>query len=268
MNSEQFVDASSTSDEFYAQLWLLLVSLMLFGAYVAWDRSVFKLIFAIDRSFMASLTMALVVVMSAHCGWHVIVMAQRVRSARRWLAQHGTMNVAESSAFLQHFIDDLVTTNQERESDTDAIMEIHADSVRAPTELGWFFVDLAVRLGLLGTIIGFILIFASLDNISIDGGDDLKQLLIAMSGGMGTALYTTLTGLVGASLLSFQYLVLGRQSEYLIGLLLRIRRYLQATTEPVNRMLSNASVASGMTDTQEASTRIDMADKPESPASG
>lgn len=227
MKSARLADASITSDDFFPQLWLLLVSLMVFGTYVAWDRSVFTLIFEIDRSYMASMTMALVIVMSAHCGWHVVIMAQRIRSARRWLAQHSGSHATPSSVFVQQFIGDLATTNRDRENDTDAIVEIHADSVRAPAELGWFFVDLAVRLGLLGTIIGFILIFASLDNISIDGGDDLKQLLIAMSGGMGTALYTTLTGLIGASLLSFQYLVLGRQSEHLIGLLLRIRRCLQ-----------------------------------------
>ena len=245
-----------TSGDYFPQLWLLLVSVMVFGVYVAWDRSVFALIFAIDRSYMASLTMALVIVMSLHCGWQVVVMAQRARSARRWLAQRASINARQNmdseqtiaerqietqqhSAFLQEFINDLATPeledygdvkNGEGKNDTDAIVEIHADSVRAPAELGWFFVDLAVRLGLLGTIIGFILIFASLDNISIDGGDDLKQLLIAMSGGMGTALYTTLTGLTGASLLSIQYLVLGRQSEHLIGLLLRIRRDLQVNT--------------------------------------
>jgi len=134
---------------------------------------------------------------------------------------------ASQSVFVQRFVNDISVYPADDIDDKDAILEIHADAVRSPTELGWFFVDLAVRLGLLGTIIGFILIFASLDNIDIEGGDDLKNLLIAMSGGMGTALYTTLTGLVGASVLSFQYLILSRQSEHLVAQLLRIRRRLR-----------------------------------------
>ena len=40
---------------------------------------------------------------------------------------------------------------------------------------------------------------------------------------MGTALYTTLSGLVAASFLGFQYMLLGREVEHLIGLLIRIR---------------------------------------------
>lgn len=223
----------SDSSEFYPQLWFLLVSLIVFGTYVAWDLHLFSLILNLDKSYMASLTMTLVVVMSIHCGWHIFHTSRRTSSAQRWLDAKKpayTQSSIINCEFIQRFIDDLSTERPDDAEDLDAILEIHADNVRSPTELGWFFVDLAVRLGLLGTIIGFILIFASLDNINIDGGDDLKNLLIAMSGGMGTALYTTLTGLVGASLLSFQYLILGRQSEHLIAQLLRIRRRLRHNT--------------------------------------
>lgn len=204
---------------------------MVFGGYVAWDLRLFAQIVALDNSYMASVIMGLVVAMSAHCGWHVFHTFQYTRSAHRWLAESHLPATSES-AFMQRIISDLSVQHHEIQQhsngdDSDAIVEIHADTVRAPAELGWFFVDLAVRLGLLGTIIGFILIFATLDNISIDGGDDLKNLLVAMSGGMGTALYTTLTGLIGASLLSFQYLVLGRQTEHLVGLMLRIRRHIR-----------------------------------------
>lgn len=215
-----------TSD-FFPQLWFLIISLVLFGIYVAWDLRIFELILTLDKSYMASLTIVLVSVMSAHCGWHIFQTSRRTRIAQQWLDER-YHNETTHSAFIHGYIDDLQSIEQTDIDDSDAIVEIHADAIRAPVNLGWFFVDLAVRLGLLGTIIGFILIFASLDNIDIDGGDDLKNLLIAMSGGMGTALYTTLTGLVGASLLSFQYLVLGRQAEQLIGLLLRIRRRLRS----------------------------------------
>ena len=222
------------SGEFYPQLWFLLISLLVFGIYIAWDLHVFSLIFALDKSYMASLTITLVIVMSVHCGWHVFHTYRRTQSAQRWLERTSSSSTpqtpAVNSVFLRLYLDDLLSEKSDDADGANTIVEVYADAIRSPAELGWFFVDLAVRMGLLGTIIGFILIFASLDNITIDGGDDLKNLLIAMSGGMGTALYTTLTGLVGASLLSFQYLILGRQSEHLIAQLLRIRRRVQSDT--------------------------------------
>ncbi|MFK7856792.1 MAG: MotA/TolQ/ExbB proton channel family protein [Granulosicoccus sp.] len=208
---------------YYPQAWLLMISVMIFGAYVAWDLGVFGVIAALDQSYMASLIIALVILASIHCGWHIIHNSQRIKHSLDWLNSRDSERKA-SAEYTQTFLQELVSSaGSDTDPSDDAIVEIYADRLRAPAELGWFFVDLAVRLGLLGTIIGFILIFASLTNIKIDGGDDLKNLLIAMSGGMGTALLTTLTGLIGASLLSVQYLLLGREAEHQVGLLLRMK---------------------------------------------
>ena len=209
----------------YPQAWLLLISLMASGTYVAWDNAFFSIVLALDRSYMVSLTLGLVMVATAHCGWHVAHFSSRIAQLQDWLDHQGSAQ-AGRSAFLRAYLDDLDMTRSTGTAshDDDGVVDIHAERIRSQADLGWFFVDLAVRLGLLGTIIGFILIFASLTDVNIQGGDDLKDLLIAMSGGMGTALLTTLTGLVAASLLSFQYLILGRETEHLVGLLLRVHR--------------------------------------------
>ena len=67
-----------------------------------------------------------------------------------------------------------------------------------------FIVDLLIRLGLVGTVIGFILMLQSvtlIDNFDISLMQDLMK---NMSTGMMVALYTTLTGLVTAIVLMFQ----------------------------------------------------------------
>lgn len=224
-------DPIETNQHHFLQIWILLLSVILFGLYVAWDLDFIALILDLDRSFMAPLTMALVLAATAHCGWHIAHFSSHIAQLQWWLRSDNTRSPG-SPPFLQAYLDDLGTlssTLDQQQNPDDNIVDIHAERIRSPVDLGWFFVDLAVRLGLLGTIIGFILIFASLTDINIEGGDDLKDLLIAMSGGMGTALLTTLTGLVGASILSFQYLILGRETEYLVGLLLRVKNHHHAT---------------------------------------
>ena len=67
-----------------------------------------------------------------------------------------------------------------------------------------FIVDLLIRLGLIGTVIGFILMLQSvtlIDNFDIGLMQDLMK---NMSTGMMVALYTTLTGLITAIVLMFQ----------------------------------------------------------------
>ena len=178
---------------------------------------------------MTWLIAAITSIATCHAAWHVFLFSQRIEAAQALLHDApGVEHAMPDNNYIAQFIEEIQPTTAVRSVElhshtTDSILEIYADKLRSPVDLGWFLVDLAVRLGLLGTIIGFILIFTSLSNTTIGGSDGLKELLVSMSGGMGTALLTTLGGLIGATVLSFQYLILGRENEYLIGLLIRIR---------------------------------------------
>ena len=70
---------------------------------------------------------------------------------------------------------------------------------------GWLAADGLLKLGLIGTVIGFIIMLSAITEI--DGFDFtmMKDMLQNMSGGMEVALYTTLSGLVSSILLTIQY---------------------------------------------------------------
>ena len=72
------------------------------------------------------------------------------------------------------------------------------------TDTVWFVVDLLIKLGLVGTVIGFIIMLSSIVTIEDFDLSLMRSLLQEMSGGMMVALYTTLTGLVSSILLAFQ----------------------------------------------------------------
>ena len=77
-----------------------------------------------------------------------------------------------------------------------------------PTLPGHFVADLLLKLGLTGTVIGFILMLLPIGEIDQFDPSLMQQLLAAMSGGMAVALYTTLAGLVTSTLLKLQYYLL------------------------------------------------------------
>ena len=82
---------------------------------------------------------------------------------------------------------------------------------------GWLVADTMLKLGLLGTVIGFIVMLgavASLENYDVT---TMQGLLTSMSGGMRIALYTTLSGMIAALLLAVQYQYLGRRADGLIA---------------------------------------------------
>ena len=72
----------------------------------------------------------------------------------------------------------------------------------------WYVVDLLIKLGLVGTVIGFIIMLSSIVTIENFDLSLMQTLLQKMSAGMMIALYTTLTGLVSSILLAFQNKIL------------------------------------------------------------
>ena len=93
--------------------------------------------------------------------------------------------------------------------------------------LGHFTSDALLKLGLLGTVVGFILMLLPVGEIEEFDPTIMQQLLSAMSGGMAVALYTTLAGLVTSTLLKFQYHILDASAADLatrLSVLLHITR--------------------------------------------
>ena len=78
-------------------------------------------------------------------------------------------------------------------------------SLTSKLNTGWLVADGLLKLGLIGTVIGFIIMLSAITEI--DGFDFtmMKEMLQNMSGGMKVALYTTLSGLVSSILLTIQY---------------------------------------------------------------
>lgn len=249
--SDERADAASvialpdnSRDHYYPQVWLLVMSVVVFGLYVAWDQRLLHVAYAVDRSYLSLAIAFVFIVSSCHALWHVLCFSSRIFLARRMLDGHvsfdqvrtvsrATQNERQAlmswypALFLGGFMEDLDSTAPAKHVTGDidelALLEVYADALRNPVELGWYIVDLTIRMGLIGTIVGFIMIFSSLSGNTVPSMDEIQQLLISMSSGMGTALYTTLSGLVCASFLGFQYKILGRETEHLIGLLIRIR---------------------------------------------
>tara|TARA_B100000214_G_scaffold63798_1_gene41996 strand:- start:5299 stop:5739 length:441 start_codon:yes stop_codon:yes gene_type:complete len=93
-------------------------------------------------------------------------------------------------------------------SKTDSLLSIMEDELSNKHALGYMTVDILLKLGLTGTVIGFILMLLPIGEIKDFDTQIIQQLLSKMSGGMAVALYTTLTGLITSVLLKLQYFLL------------------------------------------------------------
>ena len=80
-------------------------------------------------------------------------------------------------------------------------------------ELGWFMSELCLNLGMLGTIVGFIMMLVGFETLDLQNIKTVQGLLSELGKSMATALYTTLVGLMCGQLLKIQYFLFAQRLE-------------------------------------------------------
>jgi hypothetical protein len=83
-----------------------------------------------------------------------------------------------------------------------------AGNLRGSNSFGAFAGDTLMKLGLIGTIVGFIMMLAPIAGLDTANQGAIKSSMNLMSEGMAVAMYTTLAGLLGSILIRIQYYML------------------------------------------------------------
>ena len=97
--------------------------------------------------------------------------------------------------------------------DQTLLLRALADRLRGSNGFGAFVSDTLMKLGLLGTIIGFIIMLAPIATLDAADKISMKSSMGLMSDGMAVAMYTTLAGLVGSILVRVQYYMLDAATQ-------------------------------------------------------
>jgi hypothetical protein len=102
---------------------------------------------------------------------------------------------------------------RERIAVPDLAAQLLAERCHGPHETAWWCAAAAIKLGLLGTVVGFIVMATQIGRMPSFDIDQIQNLLTQMTRGMAIALYTTLVGLVANLWLGLQLLLLDRMAD-------------------------------------------------------
>jgi MotA/TolQ/ExbB proton channel family len=234
MRIRLFGSDAAAQDFFPLLRWMIFTGVTMFGFALAWQYGLFQLMIAQDRSGLSVFICILYLAISAHCLVSIIGVSREINTAHRVRERvmngvntyrvEGRRVVTDNGAALPvgcvtDYIHNLVVKAEKqgphRRLDQTLLLRGLADKLRSPMQFGAFAGDALLKLGLLGTIVGFILMLfpiASLDNFD---PTSMKSSMKVMSAGMAVAMYTTLAGLVGSILVKTQYYILDNASAYL-----------------------------------------------------
>ena len=184
----------------------LILSLVVFSAYLIIDLGILSLIIDSDRSKISLIILSIYVAACSHWFYITINLDKEIAS----------LDNQDDETLISSFIDEV---KEGKSSNQKINLELLEDELSNRHALGYLAVDILLKLGLTGTVIGFILMLLPIGEIRDFDPQVLQKLLATMSGGMAVALYTTLTGLITSMLLKFQYFVLDSDLSHTINYL-------------------------------------------------
>ena len=214
--------------------WLIFFGILVFGGFVALNNDLLGQLLRSDDSYLSGIILALFLLTSLDAGRRAHHLGSELCAAMdiSGRIQRGepmfTNDTEKGVTFSQHQQASsyarqhlLLLANKTFQHgalcNQDLLLERLENALGRGHETGWFLADLMIRLGLLGTVIGFIFMLGSVAQVSSVDIHALQQLLTNMSGGMRIALYTTLTGLGAGILLGFQYRLLDQAVDRLMA---------------------------------------------------
>lgn len=222
-------------------LWLVLLGLVVFGALVGVDQQLVQVMIAADQSRICLVLILMYCIGVGHTFKRTLYLSRELnqavtlaeRLARRELSPAAlrSRDSARAAGVPAGFVVDYLADHHAAQAAPEApsdLLDAYASRLRGAHEFGWFYIDLLLKVGFLGTLVGFILMLSSVAQSGTLDASTMQKVLQQMSVGMSTALYTTMASLVAGILLSVPYYLLDRGLEALLQVTVHVKEVLTA----------------------------------------
>jgi hypothetical protein len=233
--SVQVLEREFPNDHLPLLRWLMFTGVCAFGFVLLWYYGLFHLMLASDKTYISSIIVVLYAATCVHCFVRTAAISRESDRAHRVLSlvSNGGPHLRVSGAdvmasdgsklppghITSHIRNIILKAGlQGGRIDQTLLLRGLADALRGPNQLGSFASDSLMKLGLLGTIVGFILMLAPIAGLDAADHASMKLSMGLMSDGMAVAMYTTLAGLIGSILVQTQYYMLDEATAKLFAL--------------------------------------------------
>jgi len=179
-----------------------LLGVELFMVYLLVDSGLLPTLLAEDYSFVSRVILSIYLFASLH----LVLVSYRLSIELRDVNTEAS--IERSGGNVQRYFSLLRNPASDSDKSPELLIDVLDGRSRGQFRFGYIIADLMLKLGLLGTVIGFIFMLGSLVDLNSIDISVMQRLLAQMSGGMKVALFTTLTGMSCGVLLNMKYQLL------------------------------------------------------------
>lgn len=194
-------------------LWLAYMGLLGFGAWLLWQAGAWHRLVQADPT---GLTVAITLLFTASSLW-AGRRAWHLGQQRQCLNRHLVLTTFHQADANHDWSAQYHQGCARPNADHTIWLQILSERAHGPHEMAWWLNGIQLKLGLLGKVIGFSILALHLGQMDNFDASQSALLLKNLTGGLGIALLTTVTGLTGNILLGLQLMRLDRFADQLVA---------------------------------------------------
>ena len=209
-------------------LWVAFSGILLFSGYLLYQKGVWASLLSADPTYLTALIVVLFISSTVWVGARantLLSQYEHFTSFEKLL--HG--NPAAAHAWLNQNHDswahDFFSALKNKGAhwrDNGQLVNLLGEKASAPHEMIWWLNGVLLKLGLLGKVIGFSIMALQLGAMDSFDSGQTSAVLKTLTGGLGIALLTTMTGLTANILLGIQLMRLDRFADHLTAKAIKI----------------------------------------------
>lgn len=182
--------------------WVLEATIIVFGFLSTYYYGLIQIIVSGDPTKITLLIFSIYAIVAVYCGVRTYLISNELKRLEESKNLFRTSNGSlMGTGILSEHAYDIIATNK---NDQTMLLQCRANELHDKHEIIWHIAGALVKIGLFGTLIGFIIAlwpFFTLEQFTFTA---VRNLLGFISGGIGVALYTTLAGITTSVLLELQ----------------------------------------------------------------
>lgn len=204
-------------------LWLLIASASVFAFFVAATSGGLAFVIEHDLTFISDAVMVFFLATTVYCGTRAWRLSRELMVVQA-LAQPGSGFTGRSARSQAEFTSQswvarfLTQVGASKKPEThEQLINVLTEKLRGSHEIGWFITETMTKLGLLGTVIGFLVMLTALVGSNQLELTAMQSILRDMASGMGIKIIATVVGLLCNIVLALQWLLLDRCADKVLA---------------------------------------------------
>lgn len=215
-------------------LWLLIAAASVFAFFVAATSGGLAFVIEHDLTFISDAVMVIFLATTVFCGVRAWRLSRELIVVQRLAARSSAPLNRSDAAFVEQswvasFLKQAAVGG--KPETREQLISVLTDKLRGLHEIGWFVTETMTKLGLLGTVIGFLVMLTALVGSNQLELTAMQSILRDMASGMGIKIIATVVGLLTNIVLALQWLMLDRCADKVLSGAI----YLSCLDEPVHR---------------------------------